>query len=107
MKISNKTNQSRENIERINPVTHVTLTVGGCVLPRDWTETQEEIADFRGKLRRKKVKKNKTLLHPETCFKSREEIQRALFVQISNNQVSGSCRFSDWLGGGDVETLNC
>lgn len=59
MKSSNKTNQSRENIERINPVTHVTLTVGGCVLPRDWTETQEEIADFRGKLRRKKVKKNK------------------------------------------------
>lgn len=57
MKSSNKTNQSRENIERINPVTHVTLTVGGCVLPRDWTETQEEIADFRGKHRRKKVKK--------------------------------------------------
>lgn len=58
MKSSNKTNQSRENIERINPVTHVTLTVGGCVLPRDWTETQAEIADFRGKHRRKKVKKN-------------------------------------------------
>lgn len=35
----------------------MTLTVGGCVLPRDWTETQEEIADFRGKLRRKKEKK--------------------------------------------------
>lgn len=105
MKSSNKTNQSRENIERINPVTHVTLTVGGCVLPRDWTETQEEIADFRGKHRRKKVKK--PLLHLETCFKSREEIQRALLVQIINNQVRGSCRLSDLVGGGDAETLNC
>lgn len=106
MESSNKTNQSRENIERINPVTRVTLTVGSCVLPRDWTETREETADFRGKLSRKKERK-KTLLHPETCFKSREESQGTLFVQISNNQVSGSCRLSDWVGGGDAETLNC
>lgn len=68
MKISNKTNQSRENIERINPVTHVTLTVGGCVLPRDWTETQEEIADFRGKLRRKKVKKKQNPATPRNLL---------------------------------------